>query len=137
VRRPREAVDRCVEQASRDRATCHRDCEDEFAGTFLDCYGPPSACTTRCQAEQTQCQDPPFRALRACEGDPGEPRSCRARVDAERAACRTAPDPRACDDAARARGFECWQACQRAQEPALQRCAARFRACLDGCVGGG
>jgi len=130
----REAVVRCVDSASRDRAACHRDCEDDFGDDFLACYGPPNPCTTRCQSEQAGCQDPPFRALRACEGDPGEPRSCRARIDAERAACRKDPHPHDCDTAARARGFECWQTCQRAHEPALQRCAARFKACLDGCV---
>src|SRR5262245_62451929 len=85
----REAVVRCIDGASRDRVACHRDCEDDFGANFLDCYGPPNACTTRCQSEQAGCQDAPFRALRACEGDPAEPGSCRARVDGERAACRT------------------------------------------------
>ena len=95
--RRREAVGRCVDRTARDRTACHRECEDDFSASFLGCYGA-TPCTTRCQGEHAQCQDAPARALQACEGDAADPRSCRARVDAERAGCRTAPRPAECRD---------------------------------------
>jgi hypothetical protein len=132
--RGREPPDMCVARASQGRVDCHRTCEDQFQASFLACYGPPSGCTARCQSDQTQCQDAPFRALQSCEGDAADPASCRTRFDAERARCQGDPNARDCEGAARWRASQCWQTCQRKHQPEIERCAAQLKTCLDACV---
>ncbi|HLK12382.1 MAG TPA: hypothetical protein VKW76_13475 [Candidatus Binatia bacterium] len=127
-------LQRCVDEADAGRRACFQDCEGWYEDTFVDCYGGENACTERCQAAQLDCQAGPLQELKVCGEAAENPASCQAQLRADREACAGRPDRAACEDEARHRAAACWQACQSAHAPALERCARAFKACLDGCL---
>jgi hypothetical protein len=135
LRRPTVAtVRRCVDEAEADRRACFQDCEGWYEEAFVGCYGGHGTCTDRCRAEQLACQAGPLADLKACGEAADNPASCQTRLGADRAACAAQPDRAACEDEAQRRAAACWQTCQSAQAPALERCARTFKACLEGCL---
>jgi hypothetical protein len=134
ARRPTHAsVKQCLEHVAADRRTCLQGCEGEFEDALVGCYGR-SACTERCETRQLVCQAGPLHDLTFCGETAENPRSCQAQLRADRRACTGRPDRAACEEDGRHRAVACWQACRRAHGPALERCAAGFRTCLDSCV---
>jgi len=134
ARRPTHAtVLACVERATADRMSCFEGCQGEFEEAFVGCYGH-DACTDRCQTQQLACQAGPLHDLALCAEAAENPSSCQAQFHGDLQACAGRPSRAACEDDARRRAVACWEACQSTHVPALERCAATVRTCLDGCV---
>jgi hypothetical protein len=129
----RATILECVERAEADRRTCFQGCEGEFEEAFIGCYGR-NACTDRCETRELACQAGPLHDLSLCGEATENPRSCQAQLHVDLRACAARPDRPACEEDGRRRALACWQACQRANGPALERCAETFRTCLDACV---
>jgi hypothetical protein len=135
ARRPTHArIEQCIGRADAERRGCVGQCEGDFEDAFVACYGGPDDCTRRCQGQQLACQQGPLSALGLCAGTPEAPGSCAEALRSERAACGARADRVACEGDARRRASTCWQNCQRAQGPALERCAQSFGSCLDACI---
>ena len=125
----------CVTQARSARRACNQGCADAFQSDFAACFGAGGSCAANCITAQLSCEATPLDTLHHCASDVGNPSSCRSVREAAAQACKSDPDPPACNDEAELAALKCRQACVDEVQPQLDDCHDAFRLCVQGCAG--
>ena len=123
----------CVQGVNQAKAACIAGCVDTAKSEFVACFGHGSACAQTCLNARLTCEAGPLQKIHACVGDTKNPQSCRSVFKAAVLACKTDPNPSACNDAAELNALKCRQACVDAQAPNIDTCRDAFRMCIQQC----